>query len=129
MDQAQNDYKSINGFTDALLECPAIYLKRAIGDYHKNLQYIEREFQVRMLYDKRFITDECYPINVMTFLNLRGNKVNVIKAHKYLQNIISDLFVYRIYVANNDIRIIIANLMNVKKKIHPTEVRCCRDNA
>lgn len=82
-----------------------------------------------MHYDKRFITDECYPINIMTKITLRGNRTNIIKTHEYLQNIVNNLFVYRTYMSNNEIRIIIANLMNIKAKIHPTEIRCCRDNA
>lgn len=46
-----------------------------------------------------------------------------------MQNIVNDLFVFRTYMSNNEIRIIIANLMNIKTQIHPTEIRCCRDNA
>ena len=29
----------------------------------------------------------------------------------------------------NDIKIIISKLSLIKKKINPTEIRCCRDNA
>lgn len=29
----------------------------------------------------------------------------------------------------NDIKIIIAKLGSIKKRINPTEIRCCRDNA
>ena len=78
MDKAIDQYKIINGFTDAIVEAPAIYLKRIVGDYHKNLHYIEKEFQVRMYYDKRYITDECYPIHIMTSITLRGNRVNIV---------------------------------------------------
>jgi hypothetical protein len=129
MEKAIEQYKQINGYVKALIEVPAIYLKRVIGDYHKNLHFVEKEFQVKMHYDKRYITDECYPINIMTFVTLAGNMNNITKAHQHLQNIVNDLFVYRTYMSNNEIRIIIANLMNIKTQIHPTEIRCCRDNA
>ena len=129
MDKAIEQYKLINGFTDAIVEAPAIYLKRIVGDYHKNLHYIEKEFQVRMYYDKRYVTDECYPIQIMTNITLRGNRVNIVKAHDYLQSIVNELHVYRTYMSNNEIRIIIAYLMRIKAEIHPTEIRCCRDNA
>ena len=36
MDKAIDQYKQINGYVKSLIEVPAIYLKRVIGDYHRN---------------------------------------------------------------------------------------------
>lgn len=129
MDLAIIDYKKSCGFTSAILKIPAIYLKRVVGEYQKNVHYINTTYQVRMIYDKRFITDECYPLHFTTDITLKGIKENIIQSCQYLQDIIKGLYVERIYMGSSDIKIIISNLMPIKQQIHPAEVRCCRDNA
>jgi hypothetical protein len=86
-------------------------------------------FQVRTHYDKRFITDECYGLHETTPLTLKGIKENIIKARDFLQTIVDELSVHRVYMSTNEIKVIIANLIIIKQNIHPSEVRCCRDNA
>lgn len=86
-------------------------------------------FQVRTHYDKRFINDDTYPLQETTPLTMKGIKANILKARDYLQAIVDELCVYRKYMSSNEIRIIISNLITIKQNIHPSEVRCCRDNA
>ena len=129
MDRATGMYKQINGFTTAFIHVPAIFLKRVVGEYQKNVHYVQSEFQVLLEYDKSYITDECYPMSEETKISLKGNKENIIKAVEYLQGILDVLEVRRILMGSSDIKIIIANLMPIKQQIHPSEIRCCRDNA
>lgn len=60
---------------------------------------------------------------------MKGIKENIIRARDYLQSIVDDLRVYRKYMGSSEIKVIIANLITIKQNIHPSEVRCCRDNA
>lgn len=84
---------------------------------------------MRTHYDKRFITDETYALHETTPLTLKGIKDNIIKARDFLQGIVSELSVTRVYMCSSEIKVIIANLIIIKQNIHPSEVRCCRDNA
>lgn len=86
-------------------------------------------YQVRTHYDKRFMTDDTYPLHERTALTMKGIKENIIKARDYLQNIVNELVVYRRYMNAGEIKVIISNLISIKQNIHPSEVRCCRDNA
>lgn len=129
MDEAVAKYMEINGFTTAYINVPAIFLKRVVGEYQKNVHYVQSQFQVLLEYDKSFITDECYPLHLECKLSLKGIKDNIILAVEYLQEILDELEVRRIYMSSSDIKIIISNLMPLKQQIHPSEIRCCRDNA
>lgn len=84
---------------------------------------------MRVQYDKNFLTDECYAMHETTVLTLKGIKDNISKARDYLQDIVDKLSVHRIYMCTSEIRVIISNLIMIKQQIHPSEIRCCRDNA
>ena len=114
MDIATRKYKKTNNFTNATIEVPAIFLKRIVGEYQKNIHHIQSAFQVGVQYDKSYFNDECYPIHVKCKLSLKGIKENIIKAVGYLQKIIKELKVERLYMNSSDIRVIIANLMPIK---------------
>lgn len=129
MEKAVAQYRQINGFTTAAVKVPAIFLKRIVGEYQKNVHYLQSQYQVLLEYDKSYITDECYPLSLECKVSLKGIKDNIVDAVQYLQEIIDELEVRRIYMSSSDIKIIIANLMPLKQQIHPSEIRCCRDNA
>jgi hypothetical protein len=84
---------------------------------------------VRIHFDKTFLTDECYAMHETTALTLKGIKDNILKARDFLQGIVDRLSVQRIYMCTSEIRVIISNLIMIKQQIHPSEIRCCRDNA
>jgi len=60
---------------------------------------------------------------------MNGKNQNIIKAHSFIKDILSPLVAWRIYMNRSDIKVIIDNLGSIKKRINPTEIRCCRDNA
>ena len=84
---------------------------------------------MRAYYDKKFFTDGCYSMDEMTSLTLKGIRENIIKARDFFQDLVNTLKVKRVYMCKADIDVIIMNLVNIKQQIHPSEVRCCRDNA
>jgi hypothetical protein len=129
MDDAIASYKKKYGFTEGVIKVPAIYLKRILGELQNNIHHVENEFGVRTQYDKRFLTDECYALHETAPMTLKGFKDNIIKARNYYQGIINELTVHRIYMSSSEIKEIIHNLITIKQSIHPSEIRCCRDNA
>jgi histone-lysine N-methyltransferase SETD2/UMP-CMP kinase len=129
MDQATSQYKVIKGFTTAYVSVPAIFIKRIVGEYQKTVHHLQAEYNETMQYDKSFITDECYPLSETCKLSLKGIKENIMQGVEYIQSILDTLEVRRIFMSSSDIKIIISNLMPIKQQIHPSEIRCCRDNA
>ena len=129
MDSAIQKHKLKSGFTRAIVKIPAIFLKRVVGEYQRTVHYLQSQFQVDLGYDKSFITDECYPLKIECNLSFKGVKENIIRAVEYIQEMIDSLEVRRIYMKSSEIKVIISNLMPIKQQIHPSEIRCCRDNA
>lgn len=62
-------------------------------------------------------------------LQFKGIKDNIMKAVEYMQMLLDELEVRRIFMKSSEIKVIISNLMPIKQQIHPSEIRCCRDNA
>lgn len=129
MDQAVTFYLHKSGFTQAFVNIPAIFLKRVIGEYQKTVHFVKSQFQVELEYDKSYVNDECFPMKIETKLVLKGMKENIVKAVEYIQIQLDELEVRRIYMKSSEIKVIIANLIPIKQQIHPSEIRCCRDNA
>lgn len=81
------------------------------------------------MFNRNHITDECYPIHFLTTIFLSGKNSNIMKAHQSIVDMLRPLVARWIFMRRSDIKIIISKLSLIKKKINPTEIRCCRDNA
>lgn len=123
------NYRENSGTIENSFQVPAIFLKRVLGEYYFNSKFVQRNFSVKLTFERAFITDECYPIHLMTNIRLRGRSDNIKKAHEYIVNQLRPLVARRKYMTRDDIKIIISKLSQIKKNINPTEIRCCRDNA
>lgn len=117
------------GFTENSFRIPAIFLKRLLGEYNQNLKNLERDFSVKINYNKTHTTDECYPIHFLSLITIKGKPENVKNAHSLIRDKMRMLIAKRRYLARSDIRIILNKMANIKRDIAPTEIRCCRDNA
>lgn len=53
--------------------------------------YLERNHSVHIVYDKRFMTDECYPLSLMTRLNVKGKAENIRGVHQDINKFIKSL--------------------------------------
>lgn len=127
-DSAKN-FKENSGNVEKCFRIPAIFLKRVLGEYYSNLKAVEKEFNIKIHFNKNHITDDCYPIHFLTSIILKGRSESITQAHKYIQSKMKELVARRKYMARSDIKIIISKLSYIKKEINPTEIRCCRDNA
>jgi hypothetical protein len=103
--------------------------KECVSSRSDHRTYIEKTFQVRIQFDKSFLTDECYALHETTDLILNGIRENIILAKEKLAEFMAPLKVHRIYMTNQEIKVIISNLKIIKQAIYPGEIRCSRDNA
>jgi hypothetical protein len=122
-------YRETSGTVENSFRIPAIFLKQVLGEYYKNSKFVEKEFGVKLGFDRVHVTDECYPIHYLTTVRLRGRSQNIRKAHDHIKAQLQPLVARRKYMTREDIKIIISKLQQIKRNINPTEIRCCRDNA
>lgn len=129
IENAAKNFKENNGIVENSFKIPAIFLKRVLGEYYCNLKDVEKNYSVKVRFNRACITDDCYPIHFMTTVILKGRKEHIVEAHKHIISRLEKLVARRKYMARGDIKIIISKLGSIKKAINPTEIRCCRDNA
>ena len=79
------------GIIEAYISISAIYLKKIIGVAHFNINRMERVHQVTIFYNKRFVTDECYPLEQKVNLLIKGTKESIIKVHQDISEKINTL--------------------------------------
>lgn len=70
---------------------PAVFLKRLLGPGHIFMNQIEKSTRVAIYYHRRFINEECYPLEVTCKLLLKGAKESIIKAYEEIKKRISTL--------------------------------------
>ena len=129
IENAAKNFKENNGIVENSFKIPAIFLKRVLGEYYCNLKEVEKNYSVKVRFNRACITDDCYPIHFMTTVILKGRKEHIVEAHRHIIGRLEKLVARRKYMARGDIKIIISKLGSIKKAINPTEIRCCRDNA
>ena len=129
IEESTKNFKESIGHVEKSFKIPAIFLKRVLGEYYTNLKQVEREFNVKVHFNKKHVTDDCFPIHFLTTIILKSRSENIAKAHAFIKQKISELVARRRYMSRSDIKIIISRLSYIKKEIGPTEIRCCRDNA
>ena len=122
-------YRETSGTVENSFRIPAIFLKQVLGEYYRNSKFVEKEFGVKLGFERVHVTDECYPIHFLTTVRLRGKSQNIKKAHEHIVTQLKPLVARRKYMTREDIKIIISKLQQIKRNINPTEIRCCRDNA
>ena len=129
IEEASKKHRENNGVIEKFFKIPAIFLKRVLGEHYTNLKNVEKEFHVKLHFNRIHITDDCYPIHFLTTIILKGSSENIIEAHKYIKERLKVLVARRKYMSRADIKIVIGRLVQIKREIGSTEIRCCRDNA
>lgn len=116
-------------YTENSFKIPAIFLKRLVGEYSQNIKNLEKDYNVKISYNKNHLADDTFPIHFLTLISLKGRPENVKKVHQAIKERMSIMIVKRRYMARGDIKIINNRLLNIKRDIFPTEIRICKDNA
>ena len=108
---------------------PALFLKRLVGDGYQRLKGFEREFNVKVTFNKAHLSEDVYPLHFLTQVALKGKSENVKKLHAIFKEELQGLVARRRYLNRSDIKIITNRLSAIKKEIAPVEIRYSKDNA
>ena len=122
-----NSLESEMGITEATIAIPALYLKKFTGAGHMIINQLERAYAVSIFYHKKFINDECYKLDVVAKLLLKGSKENITRAYEDIKKRLSNYEVERVYLNPYEIKTILNNMASLKRKPHMAEFRVSRD--
>ena len=105
------------------LKVPKIYIRKIIGHQFRNLDSYKTKFDVQILYDTSLITDEIFPIQENTTIEIKGKESNVkavvLDVKKYLYN----LKVISIYLLQEDYFYFRQNICVLKTSVDPADLR------
>ena len=105
------------------LKVPKIYIRKIIGHQYRNLDSYKSKFDVQILYDTTLITDEIFPIQENTTIEIKGKESNVkavvLNVKKYLYN----LKVISIYLLQEDYFYLRQNICVLKTSVDPADLR------
>ena len=117
----KND-ESSNEYT-VKLNVPKIYIRKIIGHQKRNLDSYKSKFGVQILFDSSFITDDIFPIQENTSIEIKGKESNVkavvLDIKKYLYN----LKVISIYLLQEDYFHLRQNICSLKTSVDPADLR------
>lgn len=121
--------KDSSGFLEASFRLPAIFLRRVLGEHCQALRALEKEFGVRISFNRSHLTEEVYPIYFISLMAIKGQAEGVRAAHETIKSQASQLIVRRRYMSRADVRLISSRIATVRRDIYPVEIRYSRDNA
>ena len=105
------------------LNIPKIYIRKIIGHQYRNLDSYKSKFGVQIIYDTSLITDEIFPIQESTTIEIKGKESNVkavvLNIKKYLYN----LKVISIYLLQQDYNYLRQNICTLKTNADPADIR------
>jgi len=105
------------------LKVPKIYIRKIIGHQYRNLDSYKSKFDVQILFDTSLITDEIFPIQESTTIEIKGKESNVkavvLNVKKYLYN----LKVISIYLLQEDYFYLRQNICSLKTSVDPADLR------
>ena len=97
-----------------------------IGHGHYLINQIEKANQVAIYYHRRFINEECYPLEVQAKLLLKGGKDNILKAYEEINKRLDLIEVERIYLNPYEIKTVVNNMAFLKRRSGMAEFRISR---
>ena len=110
------------------LKVPKIYIRKIIGHQYRNLDSYKSKFDVQILYDTTLITDEIFPIQENTTIEIKGKESNVkavvLNVKKYLYN----LKVISIYLLQEDYFYLRQNICVLKTSVDLADLRLIKIN-
>lgn len=115
------------GITEAIISIPAIFLKKFIGPGHCLINQVEKAYSVSIFYHRRFVNDECYPIEVQAKLLVKGSKDNIVRCYEDIKKRIATYEIERIYLNPYEIKTILNNMSSLKRKPQMAEFRISRE--
>ena len=105
------------------IQVPKIYVRKIIGHQNRNLNSYKSKYNVEVEYDMSLITDEIFPIQESTFIQIKGKENNVKAVENDIKGYLYNLKVLTIFLMPTDYQYIRANICDLKTKIDPADVR------
>ena len=105
------------------LQVPKIFVRKIIGHQNRNLNSYKSKFNVDVEYDMSLITDEIFPLQESTFIQIKGKENNVRAVENDIKSYLYNLKVLTIFLMPTDYQYIRANICELKTKIDPADVR------
>jgi hypothetical protein len=114
--------------TEIDLAIPAIYLKCIVGFNRQQIYQFKNDYNVNITFEDKYMTDEIYPIDVLTVLYLTGHKQNVLAVAEIIADLIDNIWIQKFYLSYNETRLVMSNISQVKNELNPAEIRVSKEN-
>ena len=105
------------------LNIPKIYIRKIIGHQHRNLDSYKSKFDVQILYDYSLITDEIFPLQEITTIEIKGKESNVKAVALNIKKYLFNLRVISIYLLQEDYYYLRQNICSLKTSVDPADLR------
>ena len=105
------------------INVPKIYIRKIIGHQHRNLDSYKSKFNVQILYDLSLITDEIFPIQEITTIEIKGKESNVKAVALNIKKYLFNLRVISIYLLHEDYMYLRQNICSLKTSVDPADLR------
>ena len=121
--ETKTDDEKNNSNIQIKIFIPKIFLRKIIGHQSRNLNMYKSNYNVDITYDNNLITDEIFPIQESTPIQISGKENNVKAVENKIKSLLYDLKVLSIYLMPIDYQIIRNHICNLKTNIDPADVR------
>jgi hypothetical protein len=121
--ETKSDDEKNNSIIQIKIFIPKIFLRKIIGHQSRNLNMYKSNYNVDITYDNNLITDEIFPIQESTPIQISGKENNVKAVENKIKSLLYDLKVLSIYLMPIDYQIIRNHICNLKTNIDPADVR------
>ena len=105
------------------LQAPKIYLRKIIGHQYRNLDNYKSKYGVQIIYDTSLITDDIFPIQEYTTIEIKGKESNVKAVALGIKRYLCNLRVISIYLLEEDYFILRQKISNLKNNVDPADLR------
>ena len=105
------------------LQVPKIYLRKIIGHQYRNLDNYKSKYGVQIIYDTSLITDDIFPIQEYTTIEIKGKESNVKAVALDIKRYLCNLRVISIYLLEEDYFILRQKISNLKNNVDPADLR------
>ena len=105
------------------LQIPKIFIRKIIGHQYRNLENFKTKYGVQILYDNTLITDDIFPIQENTTIEIKGKESNAKAVSLHIKQFLYNLKVISIYLLEEDYFILRQKICNIKNNVHPADLR------
>ena len=105
------------------LQVPKIFIRKIIGHQYRNLDSYKSKYGVQILYDTTLITDDIFPIQEYTTIEIKGKESNVKAVAFSIKHYLCNLKVISIYLLEEDYFTVRQKICNLKNSADPADLR------